>query len=78
MAQVPNCSSRQEATTDMQHDLLKSLCDIDLGWTKVKFATSSFNGKKYIKRSDLTSVAWWCPKYFPTVGRLFRKYRQLG
>ena len=27
---VPQCSSRQGASTDMQYDLLRSHCDLDL------------------------------------------------
>ena len=27
---VPKCSSHQDTSADMQHDLLRSLCDLDL------------------------------------------------
>ena len=30
MGKVPKCSSHQDASSDMQHDLLKSVCDLDL------------------------------------------------
>ena len=34
---MPQCFSRQGASTDMQHDLLRSHCDLDLAWPEIKF-----------------------------------------
>ena len=30
MGKVPKCSSHQDASSDMQYNLLRSLCDLDL------------------------------------------------
>ena len=30
MGRVPKCSSHQDASADMQHDLVRLLCDLDL------------------------------------------------
>ena len=37
MGKVPKCSSHQDGSADMQHDLLRSLVDLDLRWSEVKF-----------------------------------------
>ena len=37
MGLVPQCSSCQGASTNMQHDLLRWHCDLDLAWPGVKF-----------------------------------------
>ena len=37
MGKVPMCSSHQDGSADMQHDLLRSLIDLDLKCPEVKF-----------------------------------------
>ena len=65
MGKVPKCSSHQDASSDMQHDLLRSLCDLDLGWPEVKVTNLPFKVKKHISRSGLTRGTQWCQNYSP-------------
>ena len=65
MGKVPKCSSHQDASSDMQQDLLRSLCDLDLSWHGVKFTNSPFEVKKHISRSGLTRGTQWCPNHSP-------------
>ena len=52
---VPQCSPRQGASIDMQHDLLRSHCDLDLALPEVKFSNWPFKNKKNMDRSGLTA-----------------------
>ena len=47
----------------MQHDLLRSLCDLDLSWPEVKGSNLPFKVKKHISRSGLTRGTQWCQNY---------------
>ena len=52
---------------DMQHDLLRSLVDLDLMWPYVKITNWSFNVKKHIIRSGLTRGTHWCQNNSPNL-----------
>ena len=65
LGKVPKCLSHQDASSDMQHDLLRSLCDLDLRWPGVKFTNWPFEVKKHISRSGLTWGTLWCQNYSP-------------
>ena len=63
---VPHCSSRQGASTDMQHDLLRSHCDLDLAWPEVNFFIDLTRIKKHMDRCGLTRGTRWCQNYSPS------------
>ena len=78
---VPQCSSRQGASrrlissrqgyrlvkaTDMQYDLLRSHCDLDLAWPEDKFQNWPFKDNKHMDRSGLTRGTRWCQNYSPS------------
>ena len=62
---LPKCSSHQDASSDMQHDLLRWLCDLDLRWPGVRFTNWPFEVKKHTSRSGLTRGAQWYPYNSP-------------
>ena len=49
----------QDASNDMQHDLLKSFRDLDVGWSDVKITKWLFRMKKYMNRSALKRETRW-------------------
>ena len=67
---MPQCSPRQGASTDMQYDLLRSHCDLDLAWTVVKVSNWPFKNKKHMDRSGLTKGTRWCQNYSPSFSSL--------
>ena len=55
MREVAKCSSRQYASTFIQHDLLRSIRDLDPGWHKVNVTKCPFGVKSI----------WIDPKNYP-------------
>ena len=67
---MSQCSSRQGALTDVQHDLLSSHCDLDLAWPEVRFYNWPLKDKKHMDRSGLTRGTRWCQACSPCLSSL--------
>ena len=54
----------------MQHDLLRSHCDLELAWPEVKVQNGPSKDKKHMNRSGLTRGTRWCQACSPSLSSL--------